>query len=734
MLVFVMAQMATRTSKGLQRSNSWLSRVFSRPSALSQATLDIPQSRENAPSSARSLRQLADPAQAAVSALIVCISLALWNFSLTFVNISAMSDLGMVSVLPLGSFIALGGLTLGFCLALLGARERTPTWILALYLISLIYMLYYLPTVVEQVPRFQVTYWLAGHTEYLMRTGSVARGLDAYFNWPGFFILAGLLTAVTGSQTSLVFASWASLIYNLLYLAPLYMIYSTATRDRRLIWLGLWLFYITDWVWQDYFSPQGLNLFIYLVIIAALLKWFRTSRSTPRYSTAWTSPHARMISIETRPISLRATLSAIQQRARALIETSAHPLRFVRGLGPRLRKWFALSDGPSTPAETRRRVALLVVIIGIFFFSVSSHPITPLFIVLSVGALAVCRQIRPRWLPFLMAAMIIGWDFTIAWPYMVGHIGHDLAAFGNLRASTSANVSHRLAVGSADHQIVAQIRVGMTAAIWGLAVLGAALRWRRDSTWYAGDASWGTGSLFAHDLKYVLLATAPMFMVVAQAYGGEMAMRAFLFTLPIVAFFAAAAFCTPDVGFGLRPLSALSTSVTTLTCLILLAGFLFARYGNERADYFTYNETNAVAYLYSVAPPHSLLLQGWTGTPWRYADLDRYVYFPLFPGYDDAQQAHSHQINGILSSASNPKYPASFVIFTRSQQAQAEMFYSVPASDFRAVEAKLIQSGRFIKIYSNTDADILMYVPITRPHTTLRPPITDTPIARRYAR
>src|SRR6266487_849605 len=106
----------------------------------------------------------------------------------------------------------------------------------------------------------------------IMRTGSVDPGLDAYFNWPGFFVLSAFVTQIIGYHDILPLAAWAPVFFNLIYLGPLYMIYTSATTDKRLVWLGPWFFYLTNWIGQDYFSPQGFNFFLYLVIIATLLK------------------------------------------------------------------------------------------------------------------------------------------------------------------------------------------------------------------------------------------------------------------------------------------------------------------------------------------------------------------------------------------------------------------------------------------------------------------------------
>jgi hypothetical protein len=368
-------------------------------------------------------------------------ALALWCFTLPSVHVRQMTDLGLVSVLPISCFIALAGLTLGFCLQLC-AFGRARQLALLLYVLALIFMLYAMPTLVEEAPRFQVTYWLAGHTEYILRNGSVDPFLDAYFNWPGFFALTGLLTKMGGLQSVLQLASWTSFVYNLLYLAPMYLIFTTATGDRRVIWLGLWFFYITDWVWQDYFAPQGLNFFLYLVIIAIMLKWFNATPTKRMYTVRMSVTLKRLLSLRWRNAH---TISVEQmQRLKALATKfkGIHPLetlkqrgdfrRLVQRLGQRVYTWAALSDEPTTPEQRRQRIALLVIVIALFALSIFSHPLTPMFLLLSVTALTLFGRSTPRWLPILMALMIAGWDFTVAAPYLGGHLRTDIAQFGYL--------------------------------------------------------------------------------------------------------------------------------------------------------------------------------------------------------------------------------------------------------------------------------------------------------------
>src|SRR5215469_4462074 len=169
-----------------------------------------------------------------------------------------------------------------------------------------------------------------------MRTGTVAPDLDAYFNWPGFFALAAFVTQVAGYHTILSYAAWAPVFFNLIYLGPLYIIFTTATTDKRLVWLALWFFYLTNWIGQDYFSPQGFNFFLYLVIIAILLKYFKVS----------SLPH------------LPAT---------ALVPTEVGRFsRVVRGVS----EWLRAPDMLRTRVRPGQRAALLVSLVLIFALDV----------------------------------------------------------------------------------------------------------------------------------------------------------------------------------------------------------------------------------------------------------------------------------------------------------------------------------------------------------------------------
>jgi len=588
----------------------------------------------------------------AASVLLPLCALFLWAISLQYVNIRDTTDLGLVSVLPASIIIALVILTISFCLTLQQPELRVP--IILLHLFLLIFMLYGITTLVEEAPRFAVVYRHAGYTEYIMRTGSVDPGLDAYFNWPGFFVLSAFVTQIIGYHDILPLAAWAPVFFNLIYLGPLYMIYTSATTDKRLVWLGPWFFYLANWIGQDYFSPQGFNFFLYLVIIATLLKWFKVTNGA-------------------------------QQRI---------PGRLWQRLGrflPLMQKlymWLTAPDTLCTPGQPRQRIALLIGLVIIFALVVFSHPLTPFFVLASVTTLVIFRRCTPRWLPILMAIMTGAWIIFMAQAYLAGHLNDVSGDLGQVNNIITANVAARV-VGSPEHIFIGAIRVVMTVAIWGLAFIGAVFRLRRGY----------------RDASYILLAIAPFSLIVANSYGGEMLLRIYLFSLPLVVFFAAALFYITSASGRSRKMTVAVTGVS----LILLGGFLFTRYGNERMDYMTYAEVDSAHYLYSIAPPNSLLIGGWDNDPMQFQDLEKYNYVSLADISANAITAQN--VNAIVQFIQGQKHSDAYLIITRSQKAAAELSSGLPPGALDRLENALLRSRKFILMYSNPDAQILEYAP-----------------------
>jgi hypothetical protein len=114
-----------------------------------------------------------------------------------------------------------------------------------------------------------------GIVDYILRHGSVDPTITAsaiYHNWPGFFAASSLLAALAGREDLLTIASWAPLVFNLINLVALRFMLRGLTQNERLVWLSLWLFFLINWVGQDYFSPQAMVFVLYLLCIGLLIR------------------------------------------------------------------------------------------------------------------------------------------------------------------------------------------------------------------------------------------------------------------------------------------------------------------------------------------------------------------------------------------------------------------------------------------------------------------------------
>lgn len=585
--------------------------------------------------------------------LILLLIFLLWRFSLSDVQLERMTGLGLVSALPLQTLGALGLAVLCFVVLLQLKPLREP--LLLLYLLTLIFMLYGITSVLEEVPRFATVYRHAGYTEYIMRNGTVDPNLDAYFNWPGFFIFGAFLTQVIHAPDILTFAGWAPLVLNLAYLAPLYGLLGTFTTNKRLLWLGLLVFYLGNWIGQDYFSPQGLSFFCYLVILLILLRWFRGATQPLRV------PNWRRL-----------------QPAIALLR--------------RYERWSRQTDEVPQPCTRAQRIVLLTLVLLLFVCVVASHPLTPFFMIASITALVLLRRCHPIWLPVALCGLTLAWMVIMAQPFLRGHMPMVTGHLGQVASSFSANVTARAVKGSPEHIYISSVRIMMTLTLWAAAVAGCLLRWRRGQ----------------RDITLIALAVTPFLLMIVQSYGGEMLLRVYLFALPFAAFFVASL-----LQEELEKIPLWRCGLVACAVLALLSSFLFTRYGNEKMDYISANEVVGLRYLYRVAPPHSLLMEAWYGAPWQFERFEQFNYFSAKDviKYSPIALASKEHVEAILDVIRREQPTEVYILFSKSQEAAADLLNDVPSFKLRQLERELLRSERFQSFYQNGDITILRYVP-----------------------
>jgi hypothetical protein len=585
----------------------------------------------------------------ALCAVLILAAAALWIASVRDVELRRITDVGLVAALPVGAFIALGMATASFALTLRHANVSTP--LAVLHLVVLVVMLHGATSLIDQEPAFNVVWRHAGVTDYVMTTGKVNPDIDAYFNWPGFFILAALATRTAGLQSALGLSGWAPVAFELLYLPALVVIARAFTADRRLAWIAVWLFYMTNWVGQDYLSPQAMGYLLYLALVAVILT--SLSRRTAPDLAGWRERGSRLL------LRLR-----IRRPGVALDEVE-----------------------PAAAVTPAQRAALLLICVVLIAATVGSHQLTPWMMLASLIVLVGLRRCTARGLPLITLVLLVAWMTYLATAYLDGHLKPLLGQTLDVQQALAANVGGRLQ-GSHGHLLVVRFRLGMTGLVWILAIVGVVRATRRG----------------ASSPSHLILALAPAMLAVLQPYGGEMLMRVYLFSLPFAACYAAQALMpSPGRRAWQVPL------VVAVGGALLLAGFLFTRYGNERATLFTPSEVHAVDRLYAMAPPGSLLLAASANVPWKqrhYADyhyqlLSRQLSFLAPPS--PAQLAVA-----VARYMRRNKTGRSYLIVTRSQKVYDEVLGSQRWGSSTDIERAVARSPRFSKVFDNHDGRIFV--------------------------
>ena len=559
------------------------------------------------------------PAAAATVALGVA-GFALFLASLHGVALSRMNGLGLLSVLP-GS--ALAGVTLlalalaaGICL------PRPHPAGLAAGLAGLVICLDGVTAFVEPAPRFPTAYQIAGFVQYVSSTGHATPGLAAYFSWPGFFGLISLVTGAAGMHSLLPLMRVWPVMIDLLCLPPFFLL----MRNLRISWRAKWvaglLFAVGNWVGQDYFSPQSFNYVLYLVFLAILVNWF-------------TEP-----GLSRPPRVLVTGLARVHRRLFGIVRPGE--------LGPR-------------PASTGQRAFLLAVLLAIFAVSTMSHQLTPFYLIGAAVALVVVRRSTLRGLPVLTGVILVVWISFAAVDYWSGHMSNIFGGVGNLGSNLTSSVGGRLTGSSATHLIPLHMREAVAATIVGLALLGL-LRRRR-----AGF----------DDRVLLALLCMPVLSIALQSYGGEMALRIYLFLLPAACVLAGCFFfADPRAGRA----SWRAVPVLALCAAVLPAAFLLARYGNEAYEQIPPGELAASNWVYAHDGHGARIL--WLSSspaadntpemPWSYRDMNKILYLPVQAPRDPVS------VSGAVSALRSAG-PGSYLVSTGTQEMYLEQSAGYPA-------------------------------------------------------
>ncbi|MEU6376183.1 lipopolysaccharide biosynthesis protein [Streptomyces sp. NPDC046909] len=518
-------------------------------------------------------------------------------------DLDEMGGLGLISVLPLPTLVGAALLAVAFASLLWLGREHKA--LLLITLLATVVSLHALPAVIETEPRFATAWQHLGFLDYIDRTGSAVPDLDARWSWPGFFAAAAFVAQACGVTDFTELIRWWPLAIQLLYLAPMFLLVRHMRAGWRAKWTGLWVFVLSGWVGQDYFSPQGFTYLLYLVFVALLLVYFRAPR------VLWTKKRPGEAEVE--------------------------------------------------PTNRRQRAVLLMVVIGLFAASVPAHQLTPFVMLGVLAALVLIGKSELRGLPILFAVMVAVWVGFMAEPYWSGHFDELFGGVGGVGSNVQSSVGGRIEGGSSTHKLVLYTRVLLAGGVMAFACWG---WWRRRDAHYRERA-------------LLVLTFVPFLGFGMQSYGGEMALRVFMFALPGAALLMGLALF-PRAGItakerekdrvSLAPLAALMAG------LLLMGGFLIARWGNEPFERIRPGEVAAMEYVYAHDDPTVRLLWLSNDTvnnvtpamPWGARDMEKVEYVPTLAPTDPV-------LVSSLVKALKDAGPNSYLMINRSQVTYLEM-------------------------------------------------------------
>ncbi|MEU0256745.1 lipopolysaccharide biosynthesis protein, partial [Streptomyces sp. NPDC006184] len=522
-------------------------------------------------------------------------------------DLDRMSGLGLVSVLPLPTLAGAALLVTVFAALLRLRREHRA--LLLLTLLATVVCLHALPAVIESEPRFPTAWQHLGFLDHIDRTGSAVPDLDARWSWPGFFALAAFAGRACGITDFTEVIRWWPTVLQLAFLAPVFLLTRAMRASWRAKWTGVWIFALSGWVGQDYFSPQGFTYLLYLVFVAILLVWFRPPR---------------------------------------VIRTSRRP-----------------GEAEVEPAGRRQRTVLLLVLMALYAATVPAHQLTPFMMLGVLTALVLLGRCELPGLPLLFGVLVAVWVGFMAEPYWSGHFDDLFGGVGGVGGNVSTSVSGRIQGGSATHKLVLYTRVLLAGSVLGLACWG---WWRRRLHRY-------------RERSLPVLVFVPFLGFGMQSYGGEMALRVFMFALPGAALLGGLALF-PRSGATVHEVRArLAPPAVLLTGLLLMGGFLVARWGNEPFERARPGEVAAMDWVYAHDRPTVRLL--WLSQdpvddvtpalPWGARDMERVTYVPT------RAPADPRLVSGLVKALEDAG-PHSYLMVDRSQATYLELDAGYPAA------------------------------------------------------
>jgi hypothetical protein len=604
-------------------------------------------------------------------------ALGMWALGVSRTDATILGPYGLPPSLPVVFYAGVALLVVSAAIEL--ARNHPSACRMSAHTAALVVMLYGTAPIVYSQGRYSWLYKTIGVVQYVNAHGQLNRFIDIYHNWPGFFALAAWFGRVARVASPLAYAKWAQLVFELAALPLLYLAYNALSLTVRQRWVALLLFSASNFIGQDYFSPQALGTVLSLGVMAMALRWFYTGSSSGDRQ-ADQMPHAGRTD------------------------------QVFSGQSP----------------HSRRPLSIYAAILFVYFVLTFTHELSPYTLAVQLGALAVARLLRPRWLPILFAAIAVGYllpRFT--------YVNTTYGLFSSLGTFFRNILPPATSAGnpiSRSQQLIEHCEQVLALYVWGLALAGAWLRRR------SGQPV----------LALVILAFSPFIVLAIQAYGNEGILRIYLFSLPWAAALAALALAPPSSPLGrtsgnrtrraVSPAAprirvALGALRVPLALGIALALFFPAFFGNDSFNTMPKAEVAALTSFFQTAPAGPLYtLDG--NDP--LSDTAGYDLFPIAGVFDSTGNNRvTLDIANVIASAAldytGGKQPA-YVVIAPSDVAYILAYGLGSSSDVRILAASLAHSPEWKLVVNQAGTVIYKLQPSAGIRSHLPPSETGTTV------
>jgi hypothetical protein len=362
--------------------------------------------------------------------------------------------------------------------------------------------------------------------------------------------------------------------------------------------------------------------------------------------------------------------------------------RQLDAVGARLGAGTVDSCPPEAVLPSRERL----VVGGLCYLAVVvSHQLSPVMAIGGATTIWLLTRRVPVWVPLAMLVIELWW-VALSWSYIEGRFGLSFNPF----ALPGGHYPRSQAL--AGFVWVSRASFTLSAALSVLAVVGLARRLRA--------RHW--------DLAAAGLVAAATAVVLGQDYGGEIMLRVYLFGLPWLAFFAAAALgpTRQTRRFSLGAHWRLIAATAALSALLLVAYF-----GSELQNRFEPDDVAIAAWYEQHAPPRSLLLFVTPNVPNRLTERYPRLLIPSEdynpnltdnPGFR-ANGIGPEDIPAIERTIRDDGAPHSFIVFTPSEERSARLYGLLRGGSLAPFERALSAGGRFRLVKSIGAARLYEY-------------------------